>query len=120
MSKEEDSRNDIFKQIFRDGWESFKAKYPRYESVDEVVEKMLGCGEYESGYAVYKCPACKREKIVPFSCKSSFCLSCAKTYTMNWVERVGGMLHEGVKYRHLVLTIPADLRVWFYRHPGQL
>jgi len=54
MTKEEDSRKDIFKQIFRDGWKSFKAKHPRYESVDKVVEKMLGCGEYENGYAVYQ------------------------------------------------------------------
>jgi hypothetical protein len=120
MAEEKDSRKDTFKQIFLDGWESFKAKYPRYESADEVVQKMLGCGKYENGYAVYKCPECMREKIVPFSCKSSFCLSCAKTYTMNWVERVREMLHEGVEYRHLVLTIPEELRVWYYRHPDKM
>ncbi len=71
MTGKADSK-DTFKQIFRDGWDSFKAKYPRYELVDEVVQKMLGCGEYENGYATYKCPECLEEKIVPFSCKSSF------------------------------------------------
>lgn len=120
MAERDESSKNTFKQIFRDGWEAFKARYPRYEAVEEVVQKMLGCGEYENGYAVYICPECKKEKVVPFSCKSSFCLTCAKTYTMNWVEKVGRMLHEGVKYRHLVLTVPEALRVWFYRHPGEM
>ena len=109
-----------FKQIFRDGWSAFREQYPRYERVDEVVGKMLGCGEVENGYAEYLCPDCFSRKQVAFSCKSSFCLSCAKTYTANWVETVQGMLHEGVRYRHLVLTVPEDLRVWFYRYPEHL
>ena len=113
-------QKERFKQIFRDGWAEFKEKYPRYEAVEEVIEKMLGCGGLESGYAEYLCPDCLLRKQVAFSCKSSFCLSCAKTYTMNWVETVQGMLHEGVKYRHLVLTVPEDLRVWFYRYPERL
>lgn len=86
----------------------------------ELLEKMLGCGEPEKGYAEYLCPDCFLRKQVAFSCKSSFCLSCAKTYTANWVETVQGMLHEGIKYRHLVLTVPEDLRVWFYRYPERL
>ncbi len=39
----------IFKEIFKDGWEAFKTHHPRYEGVDEVVQKMLGCGEFENG-----------------------------------------------------------------------
>lgn len=120
MSKEAAGKKKIFKQIFKDGWEEFKADHPRYEGVDEVVQKMLGCGEFENGYAVYICPECFAEKKVPFSCKSAFCLGCAKTYTANWVETVQGMLHEGVKYRHLILTVPEALRVWFYRYPERL
>jgi hypothetical protein len=38
-----------FKQIFHDGWADFKADYPRYEAVDEVVQKMLSCSEFENG-----------------------------------------------------------------------
>lgn len=62
MSKEADGKKNIFKQIFKDGWEEFKAHHPRYEGVDEVVQKMLGCGEFENGYAVYICPECFGEK----------------------------------------------------------
>ncbi len=115
MEKEEKSQKNKFKQIFKDGWEEFEEQHPRFKEVGEVVQKMLGCGEFENGYAIYICPECRGEKVVPFSCKSSFCLSCAKAYTMNWVEKVRGMLHERIGYRHLVLTIPEALRVWFYR-----
>ena len=83
MSKASESKKEIFKQIFRDGWAAFKARHPRYEAVDEVVQKMLGCGEFANGYAVSICPACFAEKKAPFRCKRCFCLSCAKTYTAN-------------------------------------
>ena len=48
------------------------------------------------------------------SCKSSLCLRCAKVYVDNWVSQVSQMLHEGVIYRHIVLTVPAILRPTFY------
>ena len=47
MSKEEADKKRIFKQIFKDGWEEFKKRHPRYAGVDEVVQKMLGCGEFQ-------------------------------------------------------------------------
>jgi len=60
--------------------------YPEYqtERYDGVVAKMLGCGDPENGFTSYKCPECGELKKVPFSCKSSFCLSCAKIYTDDW------------------------------------
>ena len=54
------------------------------------------------------------------SCKSSLCLRCAKVYVDNWVSQVSQMLHEGVIYRHLVLTMPAMLRQTFYHYAGVL
>ena len=111
---------NTFKQIFIDGWEEFKKKYPRYENVDEVVQKMLGCGEFENGYSVYKCPDCQHEHRVAFSCKSAFCLSCARVYGENWAEKVKEMLHPGVKYRQLILTIPAGMRTLIYQHEEEL
>src|SRR6266545_4119007 len=74
-----------FKQIFADGWEEFKRKHPRYAAVDEVVQKMLGCGDPANGHAVYLCPECQERCVVAFSCKSQFCLSCAKVYGLQWV-----------------------------------
>ncbi len=57
-------KGSMGKQIFRDGWEAFKARYARYQEVDEVVRRMLGCGEYENGHAVYICLECLDENQV--------------------------------------------------------
>jgi hypothetical protein len=42
-------RQKHFKQIFRDHWEAFKARYPRFDTpdYDTVVQKMLDCGDPE-------------------------------------------------------------------------
>ena len=79
-------RDNILKRIFEDGWKEFKQNNPRFEGIDEVVGKMLGCGNSENGYATYICEDCKSKIVIPFSCKSNFCLSCAKSYSLNWVE----------------------------------
>ena len=115
---------DTFKQIFRDHWNAFTAKNPLHYSTgyhDEVVQKMLGCGDPEKmGFAQYRCTSCGETHRVAFSCKSSFCLSCAKVYSDQWVDFIGRRMFTGVVYRHIVLTVPDSLRLWFYRNPDIL
>ena len=116
---------DVFKTIFRDQWKEFKGKHPQYntEQYDNPVQKMLGCGDVFNGYSEHICMYCGRDKKrVPFSCKCCFCLSCAKQYVDNFVNKVGAMLHPGVIYRHIVLTLPEQLRLVFFRerHNGSL
>lgn len=120
MTPDSRAQKHRFKQIFIDGWEAFKQAHPRYATADPVVQKMLGCGDPAHGYAVYVCPTCQHRHIVAFSCKSQFCLSCAKAYSQQWVATVQAMLHPGVTYRHLTLTIPEALRPLFYQHPAAL
>lgn len=122
---EEDRRlidKETLRQIFLDNWEDFKDKNPSYNSAEyeEPVQKMLGCGSFENGYARYRCIYCGEEVTVAFSCKSSFCLSCAKGYVDNWVEYISSHLFSGVKYRHVVLTMPEELRIYFYRNKNLL
>src|SRR5436305_842231 len=50
------------------------------------------------------------------SCKSSLCLRCAKVHVDNWVSQVSMVLHEGVIYRHIILTVPAKFRTTFYQN----
>jgi len=109
---------DKLKEIFRAHWKSFKETFSRYreDRYDEVVQKMLGCGDAKNGYATYMCGECGGEwRRVPFSCKSCFCLSCAKVYTDQWAARIEAILFPGVAYRHTVLTVPDELRGYFYR-----
>ncbi len=84
---------------------------------------MLDCGKKSGGYAEYRCAHCGVDSFwVGFSCKSCFCLSCSKLYVDEFVAQVSKMLHPGVVYRHIVLTLPEQLRQPFYsvRHDGDL
>ncbi len=109
---------DELKEIFRVHWETFKGRFSRYRSkrYEEAVKKMLGCGDPENGFATYICSKCGREeKKIAFSCKSCFCLTCAKVYTDQWARRIESILFPGVAYRHVVLTMPEELRDCFYQ-----
>src|ERR671912_167638 len=109
----------VFKQIFADHWAAFTHAHPRYDRryYDGLVDKMLRCGDPEqTGYIEYRCAQCGAgTHRVAMSCKSSLCLRCAKVYVDNWVSQVSRMLHEGVIYRHIVLTVPEILRQTFYQ-----
>src|SRR6266487_4791160 len=120
MTRAGQAQKNRFKQIFIDGWEEFTRIYPRYAAVDAVVQRMLGCGDPANGHAIYVCPDCHERRVVAFSCKSQFCLSCAKVYGQRWVETVQAMLHPGVAYRHLILTVPEGLRTLIYQHAAEL
>ena len=111
---------NVFKQIFADHWEPFRHAHPRYQTAyyDGLVEKMLGCGNPDTmGYIDYRCPQCGQGyHRVAMTCKSSLCLRCAKVYVDNWVSQVSKVLHQGVIYRHIILTVPAMFRTTFYQH----
>jgi diadenosine tetraphosphate (Ap4A) HIT family hydrolase len=81
---------------------------------------MLSCGDPSNGYAEFMCPDCHEKKVVAFTCKSSFCLRCGASATMDWVEQVQGLLFAGINYRHVVMTIPEQLRHYFQLHPQLL
>ena len=83
---------------------------------------MLACGNAEKmGYVEYRCLHCGQGKhLVAMSCKSSLCLRCAKVYVDNWVSQVSRVLHEGVIYRHIILTVPAMFRTTFYQNAAVL
>jgi putative transposase/transposase-like zinc-binding protein len=110
---------NIFTQIFAEPWDGFTRVYPRYNNpyYDGLVDKLLGCGNPgEIGSIEYRCPQCGGGKhLVAMRCKSSLCLRCATVYVDNWVSQVSQMLHEGVIYRHIVLTVPELLRKTFHQ-----
>jgi hypothetical protein len=108
-----------FKDIFRNHWEKFKQKYSGYNDAhyDQTVQKMLGCGDESNGYTEYRCITCGLDvRRIAFTCKSTFCLSCGKVYSDLVVSQVSKVLHPGVAYRHIVLTVPEQLRQFFYNN----
>src|SRR2546421_11789345 len=111
---------NVFKQIFADHWEPFQRAHPRYQTAyyDALVAKMLDGGNPEKmGDLEYRCLQCGQGKhLVAMSCKSSLCLRCAKVSVDNWVSQVSRVLHAGVIYRHIILTVPAMIRTTFYHN----
>ena len=118
LSQKEKIDKDIFKTIFENHWEDFKSENPKYAhpQYEYPVQKMLGCGNESNGYSEHICLECGKDvRRIAFSCKSSFCLSCSKKYVDDFVSQVSKMLHPGVIYRHIVLTVPEQLKIVFYR-----
>jgi hypothetical protein len=115
---------NVFQQIFAEHWDAFKDAHARYQTAyyDDLVAKMLACGDPEKiGSIEYRCLHCGQGKhVVAMSCQSSLCLRCAKVYADNWVSQVSAMLHEGVIYRHIILTVPAMFRTTFYHNAAVL
>jgi hypothetical protein len=110
----------VFQQIFAEHWDAFAHAYPRYQTpyYEGLVAKMLACGNPEKmGYVEYRCLRCGQgTHRVAMSCKSSLCLRCTKVQVDNWVSQVSQVLHEGVIYRHIILTVPAMFRMTFYQN----
>ena len=110
---------NIFTKILSDNWECFKGKFPSYADTyyDEVITKVLGCADPTFGFAQYMCSSCgDHDKIVAFSCKTKFCLRCARVFSENFTHKLKERLHPDVIYRHLILTIPEQLRQMFYQN----
>ena len=107
-----------FKKIFSDHWQNFRQTHSGYNDdyYEGCVQKMLGCGDPSNGYMLYRCTTCGLDgKRIAFTCKSAVCLSCGKVYSDSVASQVSKMLHPGVTYRHVVLTVPEQLRQLFYK-----
>ena len=109
---------NIMVQIFRDHWSQFKQFHSHLvdDNIEANVQKMMGCGLKENGYIEYWCitPGCYHKRIIPFSCKSRFCLRCGRVYVEKWLLRMKQTIFNKVIHRHVILTIPDTL--WPYIH----
>jgi len=101
----------IIRKIFSDHWQGFVETIGRSKvrpTIIREVERMLSCGSFNNGYTEYRCN-CGEKKYVAFTCKSRFCPSCGVAYTDRWVEDMGEKMFN-VSHRHVVFTIPEELR----------
>lgn len=101
------------KEIFADHWDAFLTTSPNVRPVVITeVEKILECGDPSKGYAFYYCEECFTFKYVPFRCHSRFCNTCGMKYQMDRSDSIASKL-VNCKHRHIVFTIPAELRKYF-------
>lgn len=103
------------KDIFADHWEAFLLEgYPIRPAILKNVDKIISCGDPSMGHALYFCDHCEKFKYVSFTCKSRFCNSCGAKYIQDRAASISSKLIK-CKHRHIVFTIPKELRVFFRR-----
>lgn len=103
------------KDIFEDHWNKFLKSYPNItirEIVFENINKMLKCKTLDLGFDVFKCPNCGKEKFCFHTCKSRLCSSCGNKYNTERQTSIFSKLFK-FKHRHVVWTIPEELRNYF-------
>jgi len=101
------------KQIFKDNWSEFlETGTPIRPVVLHEVQKIMNCREPSLGYSLYFCEHCNKFKYVYFTCKSRFCNSCGMKYQEDRALNISSKLIN-CTHRHIVFTIPEELRVFF-------
>jgi len=84
--------------------------------VSRVVAEYLECGRLHGGFARLRCPTCRREHLLAFSCQTrNFCPSCQAKRGALFAEHLVESVLEDVPHRHVVFTIPRALRGIFQR-----
>ena len=103
------------KDIFADHWDAFLDEgYPIRPAVLKNVDKIIKCSDPSMGHALYHCEHCGKFKHVYFTCKSRFCNSCGAKYIQDRASSISSKLIN-CKHRHIVFTIPEELRIFFRR-----
>ncbi|MFC1652818.1 transposase, partial [Planctomycetota bacterium] len=99
-----------FREVYSD---RFQAKYGYWRPiVDRSVAAFLKCGDLQEGFARVRCPHCKHEMFVAYSCKQRCtCPSCHQKRTLLTAIHVADEVCFDVPHRQVVLTIPKRLRL---------
>lgn len=79
------------------------------------IQKTILCGSVYLGYDYYACPSCGQETVIPHSCHSRFCTKCGAKETKQRAAYVSSIALD-CPHRHIVFTIPFELRDFFIKH----
>jgi hypothetical protein len=114
-----------FYQLFERHFDRYVAEYderfehregPLRRVVPRVVGEYLECGRLHGGFARIRCPSCRGEHLLAFSCQTrNFCPSCQTKRGALFAELLVESVLEDVPHRHVVFTIPKALRGLFAR-----
>jgi hypothetical protein len=103
---------DRFRGVYEDAYEHTAGRWRKV--VDDVVARFLDCGVLEAGFARVRCPDCRAEFLVGFSCRARyFCPSCHAKRLAEWSLWLGEDLLAPVPHRQMVFTVPKRLRPYF-------
>ncbi len=115
-----------FHRVVREHFDEFRAAYSRSYArqfgfwrpiIDKAISRFLKCGDLQQGFARVRCPECRHEFLVAFSCKQRcVCPSCAQKRTLLFGLHLADEVCRFVPHRQFVWTIPKRLRPFFRFH----
>ena len=80
------------------------------------VEEFLSCGRLQGGFARIRCPKCRKEHLLAYSCRTrNFCSSCQAKRAVLFAEKLATEILAPVAHRHWTFSIPRVLRGLFER-----
>lgn len=83
------------------------------------VERSLLCHTCYLGFDQFECTDCDNWNIIPHSCHSRFCNACGVKYAKQLAAKATSSCLD-CPHRHIVFTIPEELRNWFRQDRTQL
>ncbi|MHC4885443.1 MAG: transposase zinc-binding domain-containing protein, partial [Planctomycetota bacterium] len=105
------SRFDEFERVYD---ERYTEKYGYWRpAIRKSVEAYLKCGDLHEGFARVRCPQCKHEMFVAYSCKQRCaCPSCHQKRALLTAMHVEEEVCSPVAHRQFVFTIPKRFRLY--------
>ncbi|MHC4083537.1 MAG: IS91 family transposase [Planctomycetota bacterium] len=103
---------DEFQRVYDD---RYQKRYGYWRPVIAAsVRRFLACGDLREGFARVRCPRCRHEFFVAFSCRRRcLCPSCHQKRALVMAEHVAREVCQAVPHRQFVFTIPKRLRLFF-------
>lgn len=103
-------------QIIRDYGAEFFSRYPVVPQVRKSLAAMSLCRTRALGGHVEVCPECGEIHVSYNSCRDRHCPKCQNKEREVWIEMRKEEIIPGVKYFHVVFTIPDVLHPLAMRH----
>lgn len=86
-----------------------------WEAARAALDKMMLCRTRQGGFVRLRCDTCGETKTIFFTCKSRLCPSCGWLHGQRLTESLQARLIR-CRYRHMVFSVPRQLRELFFWH----
>jgi len=110
---------DVLYEVIREHLETFVARYDPPAQVRRAFEAYLRCGILAHGFVRVRCPECREESLVAFSCKGrGFCPSCTARQAAETAAHLVDRVLPHVPLRQWVLAMPPEMQVRVVNDPA--
>jgi len=111
-------RWSAYKTLWIRHWKEFQNISPyRFEKIygslteekKDQVQKLIRCGKFQNGFQRHPCPECGIVLVVPSTCKSRLCLSCARKRLFGWSLNLSKIMSDTLTHTHVTFTMPGTI-----------